>query len=562
MTRSNVVPLAPLAAITRQQLAPMRPVLTKEAQQRFAWRRTLTDALAAIEAERLVSRTAAAELLIDLLHADRAPKDVAAAAQGLARRGKKGEPPKKGPSKSSLLRFAAERSLNGEQGLADKHAGRVRRARAWDARAAHLYARPSRPSYATVAGWLRGEGFADASDHAVRRYLKSLPSHQTETAPARVGRHYYNQNIRPHVVRDSTVLPVGLIYEGDGHTCDLYVQHPRTGKPWRPELTVWIDVRSHYIVGWYLSEAESAHTTLYALSWAVHQHAHVPALLHVDPGSGFINKMITGEAAGFCQLLSMEVQATIPGNAKGKGLIEGQFRVFRDRCDKQFPSYCGKDRTDDALRRLQANIASGKIKLPTLLQYRDAVAAYVDAHNARRQPKLGASPAELWATLECTPTHLPPETLVRPRETRTVRRWGVSLHDRLYRHNDLAAHEGREVIVGYDLHDASQVWIVDGAGRPVCQAPLVEAQPWLPASRIEDLQQIRKRGQQRRLQARLDEVEARARPVIDHVTIIDDLDALAAPAPALPKTPGAGAPTPAPDAGPGDVPLDLYRTDY
>lgn len=195
------------------------------------------------------------------------------------------------------------------------------------------------------------------------------------------------------------------------------------------------------------------------------------------------------------------------------------------------------------------------------MQYRDAVAAYVETYNATPQRNQGASPAELWAQLERTAVELPADALIRPREIRTVQRWGVAIHGRLYRAADLAAQESRQVQVEYDLHDDARVWIYDVAGRPVCEAGLTEKRPWLEANRIEDLQQQRKRGQQRRLQARLDEVEARARPVIDHEAALDSLAELEAP-PALPKTPGAGASPPAPEAGPGDVALDLYRTDY
>lgn len=538
---------------TRRAATPAAP--SASSARRQALRQVLVDAMATLRAEHGLTKSAAADWLIAMIDSGQASPSVRNAARMAARGGGTR------PARGRLIAWAG-RAERGEAGaLAGLYKGRARKVLGWETRAAHLYGSPSRPAYATVAHWLRMEGWSTATYHAVRRYLKSLPSHLAETSKPRVGPHYYAQNIRPHVVRDSTVLPVGLIYEGDGHTCDVYVQHPRTGKPWRPELTVWLDVRSGYVVGWYLSEAESAHTTLYALSWALHAHQHVPAALHVDPGSGFINQIMTGDGAGFCARLSIQVMTTIPGNARGKGRVEGWFRHFEERCGKRFPTYCGHARTDDALRRLSTNIARGKLTLPTLAQYRDAVAEYVATYNATPQRNQGASPAELWAQLERTAVDLPAESLIRPREIRTVQRWGVAIHGRLYRAADLAAQEGRQVQVEYDLHDDARVWIYDAAGRPVCEAGLTEKRPWLEANRIEDLQQQRKRGQQRRLQARLDEVEARARPVIDHEAALDSLAELEAP-PALPKTPGAGASPPAPEAGPGGVSLDLYRTDY
>ena len=120
------------------------------------------------------------------------------------------------------------------------------------------------------------------------------------------GQHYYRQNLTPYVVRDTSALPVGFIYEGDGHTCDVHIAHPQTGKATRPELTVWLDVRSHYCVGWWLSDAERASDTLFSLSHAIVSHDHVPIMIHVDPGSGYKNKLIQGEAVSYCERLSIE----------------------------------------------------------------------------------------------------------------------------------------------------------------------------------------------------------------------------------------------------------------
>jgi hypothetical protein len=63
------------------------------------------------------------------------------------------------------------------------------------------------------------------------------------------------------------------------------------------------------------------------------------------------------------------------------------------------------------------------------------------------------------------------------------------------------------------------------------------------------------------------QADEEARRALDDRTYDDVMDSLTAVAAAgggalPPKTSGAGAATPAPDAGPGDVSLDLYRTDY
>jgi putative transposase len=403
------------------------------------------------------------------------------------------------PSAVSVYRWLKAYLTGGIVELAPDYKGRQRKERGWEARAAELYNQPQKPAYATVAYWLRKEGFADASEHNVRRYLKALPSNLTETGKKRLGAHYYAQSIKPHKVRDNTVLPVGFVYEGDGHCCDVYVAHPATGRAFRPELTTWIDIRSHYLVSWWISESESAHTTLFSLSQALVAHNHTPAYVHTDPGSGFKAKLISDEVTGFLVRFAIEPMLALPGNAKGKGLQEGWFRWFEERLGKRFDTYCGHDRTDDFLRHLSEKVKRGIIVLPTLQQYIDAVRDYVETYNNTPQDGLGGkTPAEIWAALERVELHTPAEAIIRPRIQRTVQRWGITLDKRKYRAAALAQYEGREVIVEYSIHTDDRVWVHDLKGRYLCDAQLVEKTPWLPDSRIEQAQQKRLEGQRQR----------------------------------------------------------------
>lgn len=445
------------------------------------------------------------------------------------------------PSEASLRRWVRALAEGGVEALMPRRDGRKRKDYGWELRAQQLYARPQRPLMSTVAYWLREEGWTSATNSRVRRYLKSLPSHLSETAPARVGRHYYAQNIKPHVVRDSTVLAVGECYEGDGHTCDVYVQHPATGTPFRPELTVWIDIRSQRVTGWWLGETENAIDVLYALSSAIREHDHVPALLHTDPGSGYVNKMMADEALGFYARLSIHPIKTLPGNARGKGLTEGWFRWFEERLGKRFASYCGHCRTDDQLSRMRAKLRRGEIELPSFLQYRDAVASYVAAYNAETKDELGGkSPDEIWRDLERNPLHLPPEVLYRPRREATVRGWEVRCFNRRYRAAELAAYERRTVVVEYDIHDDQRVWIRDAKGRLVCEAMLVERRPWIGVSVLADRRARAAEGQRRRLRERIEEVDARARRPITAAAMVRAIEAMSSSHPD-------GATAPAPD---------------
>ena len=433
-------------------------------------------------------------------------------------------------SSHSLEEWTRLYQRGGLLGLAPKNKGRVRKDRDWHMRAIALFSMPTRPGYSTVAYWLRNEGFEDATDHLVRRFLKELPSNVGDTSPKRVGRHFYTQNIKPHVVRDSSSVPVGFIYEGDGHCCDVYVEHPARGH-FRPELTVWLDIRSQKVVGWWISESESAQTTLFSLSHALVSHNHTPAYVHTDPGSGFIAKLMVDEVTGWLARFSIDPIRALPGNAKGKGLVEGWFRWFEERLGKTFPTYCGHDRTDDALSRLTARIKKGELRLPTLQQYIDAIKRYIDTYNNTPKDTLdGRSPNDLWAELEAVPLETPTAAILRPRDVRTVQRWTIRIDNRRYRAPDLQAYEGREVIVEYSLHQDDQVAIYDTKGRFVCDAPLVLKADWLPASRIEEGQQRRLEGQRKRHLSAIDEQEARARMPLSAAAMLEGLEYTAAPA--------------------------------
>lgn len=506
-------------------------------------RKTLVDACLA-RAKPGISVSAAVDYMLTAIETGHAPMQLIQLAKRLGRNGT-------APNRATLHRWIADYKAGGIVDLAPGHKGSTRKTYGWEVRAVRLWQQPTKPDMATVAFWLRDEGWETATNDRVARFLKSLPATVGKKSAARMGQHYYRQNLRGYVLRDETVLPVGLVYEGDGHNCDVYIAHPATGKPWRPEFTPWIDVRSHYCVGWYISEAESGITTLFSLSHALVSHSHVCAAVHVDPGSGFKARLMTNEVFGYLARFDIEFMAALPGNAKGKGLTERFFGIFEERVGKKFATYCGADRTDDYLRHLSAKVARGEIELPTLAQYRDAIAAYIERYNNTYQDRLGCTPAELWAQLERVPLEMSEAAIIRPREQRTVQRWSVTLFNRMYRHPDLAHYNDRQVLVEYDLHNDQVVTIRDLQGRFICDAPQVDRKAWMPLSRIEELQQKRLRGQIRRKEIAIEEDKARAGLAITHDQVLDGIKELT----------GGNTPVPVTQAGPIDLLSSLPGAD-
>lgn len=434
------------------------------------------------------------------------------------------------PSVPTMKRWLADYKASGKAGLLPKHTGRVRREYGWEARAIELYNIPSKPGYMDVAQRLILEGFADVTESRVKRFIKQLPATLGEHSPARVGRHLHKLKRQHYQRRNLDEVLVGEIYAGDGHTADCYVGHPNTGKPYRPELTVFIDIKSKFVAGWYLTESESAVSTLYALSHAMVSHNHVPAWVYIDQGPGYRSKMLNDEATGFYGRFDIAVIGAIPGNPHGKGWIERFFRTVRDKHDKFFAGgsvYCGDDMAPEINRRMSAELAQGKRTLPSLAQYVDSFRAWLDQYHQTPMDVLGGrTPAQVWAGLTPVSVGLPDQVLVRPHELRSVQRQTVRLHNRTYYHEALALYDAKEVDVEYDLHDDSKVSVFDRKGRFICEAKLVNTIGVLPTSRLEEQRQKRQAGQLKRLQRHIDEVNARAQDAISAADVVASLEAI------------------------------------
>jgi len=473
--------------------------------------------------------------------------------------GRKGKP----PSKATLYRWVSAYDEQGMPGLVSNTKGRQRKDYGWEARALYWYQKPSKIAAATIANILIDEGFKQVSESRVRRYLNALPDDIKNKK--RIGSKFYRDTQMPTRLRNTEVIPVGGVYQGDGHTIDAYLAHPNTGKPWRPELTLWIDVRSRYIVGFYLTEAESSISTLLSLSKALIDYDHVPACLHIDNGSGFKSQMMNDESVGFYQRFNITTLFALPGNSKGKGQVERFFRTLRDGFDKQWDSYCGDDMADEAIQRVLKNARQGKKPLPDVRDYLLALKDWIEGYHQRAHRGLdGKTPAELWAQLEHTPLHMPDTAVVRCQIKRTVTRGSIKLHKREYRHAELQPFNRRELVVEYDLFDDSSIVALTDDGRKICEPTLTNKVDYLPASRLEEMQQNRLTGQVKRLNKHIEEKRERSRQSIDVAQlanhILDDghtVDAIEQGTTLLEKNteslPGNDAP---------EVNIDIYDTDY
>lgn len=430
------------------------------------------------------------------------------------------------PSRSTIAGWLADYQKQGRTGLMDNHTGRVRQTQGWEALACRLYNMPSKPSYSAVARKLREEHDFDVTDSAVRRYLQSLPAELGENSPARLGRKLYNNTQRHFIRRTTEHMSTGDLYQGDGHTLDVYLAHPVTGDIWRAELTVWMDIKSRYIVSWYVSNAESAIDTIRCLSRALIQHNHVPPLLYVDNGSGYASRMMDDEVVGFYTRLEIDCIFALPGNAKAKGNMERWFRTMERDCSIWFgEAFCGEGMSKDVSTKFVNDCKRGLKQPPSLAQWCTRFEAWLDKYHNRPHPEFKhTTPAELWGQLQRTAVNMEELELLRPQKLRKVQRGAVRLDNREYRHVELVHHNGKEVRVEYDLQTDETVTIRTAKGQFICDATLVKKAEYIPSSRLEEAKQKSTKAAVARLEKKADEKRRRAGLLLDHTDTLHRLE--------------------------------------
>jgi len=439
--------------------------------------------------------------------------------------GKKG----KLPSYSTINRWVNDFNTFGLIGLAPKHKGSEQQSYGWEARAMRLYSLPSKPAVNAVARKLMSEDFKNVTYDRVYRFIMSLPSHMGDKSRGRMGTRLYTNTQKSFVRRSTENLPVGACLQGDGHTLDLYLKHPTGKKPWRAELTLWLDVASRYVVGWFVSDAESAHSTLFALSHAVLTHNHIPTMLHIDNGSGYKNKMMSNESTGFYSRLGIDIMHSLPYNAKGKGHVERFFGTMERDFNKWYPSYCGADMADEAIQLLLKKHKKGELELPTQEQWMfDFNEWLVQYHNKPHDGLNGKTPAELWSKLEAFPleNNMQSLALFRPQKIRTVRRESIQLDSREYMSPELVQYNNKKLTAEYDLHNDAFIRVLDDKGRWICDAKLVKKADYVPASRLKEAEQKKLASSIKRLEVHIQEKHDRAGSAITHDQIIDDVEAM------------------------------------
>lgn len=431
----------------------------------------------------------------------------------------------RGLSRRSLQRWCSLFAQGGEGALAPARNSKDMDVPTWAGDFLAVYQRPSNPTltdaYRQVFGLPHRPNPGAPSIHAVRRFVSKL------SLPARLqGRKTGNAwlCVLPHKRRVTSDLWPTDIYTMDGTTFDAEILHPHNGQPFKPEITLVIDVATRRCVGMSVALAESAISTLDAVRMAC-LFGGIPAQLHADNGPGYANAVWTAEGSGLMARLGIELCPSIPGRPMGKGLMERAVGTICVPAAKRLASCSHADMDKDAAKKVfklsRRALKAGANVLPTWEEFKTALLGRLEEYNntphrGQDMPKIvdeisgrmrPMSPNEAWAAgiaKGFEPVTVPEsmrDELFMPAEHRKVLRGKIKFLGGEYYHADLTELAGEVVEVRYDIWDSSKVYVWSMDGKKICTAGLDgHAVPYMPKSRREVANDKRRKAQLGRLE--------------------------------------------------------------
>lgn len=412
-----------------------------------------------------------------------------------------------------------------------------------------IWSDPAKPELAEVMRRiekaLKDSAMEIPSYHQARYFLTTTIGN-VERERGRMGSREI-KNIKPFVRRDASVLLPSDVYTADGHTFDAEVSHPDTGKPFRPEITTVLDVHTRMVVGYSIDLAESGLAVLDAISNAASNYG-IPAIFYVDNGSGYKNAMMKDESVGVMTRMGTEVKHSIAYNSQARGTIERVHQTIWIRLAKKLPTYIGADMDSQAkqavFKKTRKDIKTfGESKAligwdEFLSIADDAVVAYNNEphsglprrHNKTVGRREHLTPQMMWdeqvAVMENAGTGLvlvsdaERDDLYRPYLERKCLRGEINLFSNRYFSRELEQYHGEMMVVGYDIHDGSKVWVRDREFRLIAIAGFESnKRGYFEQTAMGDAREKRAINQVKRAQVHVDAALENMRPhrVLKHV---------------------------------------------
>lgn len=333
------------------------------------------------------------------------------------------------------------------------------------------------------------------------------------------GESAYTAKYAPFVPRDYSDLQALQVLCGDHSERDVTVLLD-DGTLARPWLTLWLDLRTWLIWGWYLDLVPSSYTIGVAYADGVRNFGAQPLS---RPDDGFYSYVYTDHDRAYkshqwdgtviavhkeamnidggLELLLVQRKVGILEDFAVKHLLANRRnakekpveRVHRDISDWEentFPEFCGRDAKSrpDSWRRLYAQhlqFGKGKRAASPFMHfehYREQLALFITRHNssAHERSTLGGRsivPIDEFRRLYTTRYEVSNETLallLMKSTKRTIVKDGVQCFQKnwFFYHEAMAEFKGRFVEVLYTDDDYSRVWVIL-PNAAICEATLI-----------------------------------------------------------------------------------------
>lgn len=298
----------------------------------------------------------------------------------------------------------------------------------------------------------------------------------------RKGQKKWARDHAPRIQRDySQYRPMQLLV-ADHHEFDFLVLW--RGKPVRPWLTAWMDMRSRYVVGWEISAAPNSDTIFLAFRNAVKGYG-APLEILIDNGKDFCAKGLAGKrrrkpkldadfTESIMERLGIQVHWARPFNPQAKP-IERFFETVCEGFSKRQPSYCGNS-PENRPETLYRDLRAGNVEVPALEEVRAAFGRWLkDAYHFRPHSgdgMNGRTPADVFSedpiALRTAPAEILDLMLMRTRRAK-VTRHGVRHNGAYYGQGNLEIFKlhGKEVLLRSDPADAASLVVCDLQGNPL-----------------------------------------------------------------------------------------------
>ena len=336
-----------------------------------------------------------------------------------------------------------------------------------------LYLDLRKPSAASVARDLAQFGY-DLKYVTVNRYIKEIPN--SVKVFYREGQKAYHDKFDPYIERDYTLFKAMEWGCGDHHIFDFVITHE--GRIFRPWVTLFMDMRSRTITGWWIDVVPNTLTIMRAFAQSVDRYGLFENML-VDNGKDFRSewkerrtkpeKETLELIEGVLQDCKTNVHFATPYRGQSKP-VERFFRSVCELFSKTQDFYVGSNTVDAPEdKKLFWGRINGRDKIEvtyTLEQLRRDFEQFVTWFNSSWQHSGqgmdGKPPNKVFAeTFECK-REMPEEYrkyVFTVREKRVIQRNGVSMDGISYYNSEMARLIGEKVEVRRDINDIGKAAI-------------------------------------------------------------------------------------------------------